>query len=257
MTNVCKHHMVSTEVLTSPTPEEHSKHIQTKGEPFCTHHSSQTLQRGCRTAEVGTQVNARQPLTLLPPTRSVGTQDNPRYNVVSVPIGTGTTQVPVITLLSNQCHTYCLITQGTAYPLSAGQGPVTSILLQPLTKSINAYFNDVQHMFYYAQGAVDIRTLECRSRSILHAHFADVHLVSQAFTKRKGWCIISAKTSLSTGTDVGRKVLGTLCTGSGHTGCLPSHPSYQAPQMRYVYASKRLWWLVAPTYLMSWLETNK
>lgn len=61
-------------------------------------------------------------------------------------------------------------------------------------------------MFYYPQGAVDVRTPECSSGSIPYAlrdHCADVNLVTQSFAERKGWRIIPTNTALSTGMVIG------------------------------------------------------
>lgn len=72
-----------------------------------------------------------------------------------------------------------------------------------------------QHMFYYPQRAVNVHTSECSSGSVpqaLHDHCANVNLASQAFAEWKSWRIIPTSASLSTGTDVGRKVLGTVDT---------------------------------------------
>ena len=67
-----------------------------------------------------------------------------------------------------------------------------------------AYFKDAQHMFYYPQGAIDVRTPECSSGMVPHAlrdHCADVNLVTQSFAERKGWRFQPTSTSLSMGTD--------------------------------------------------------
>lgn len=109
---------LSTDTKTTSSSAETSKQIQMDGKPFCLHRSSQTLQTGWATAEVGTQANSepRCLLTLVPETWSVRTQDDARYNVGSAPIGPGGTDKPVITLLSHRRSTYCLTTQGPAWP---------------------------------------------------------------------------------------------------------------------------------------------
>lgn len=69
-----------------------------------------------------------------------------------------------------------------------------------------AYFNEAQHVFYYPQGAVGVRTPQCSSSSsssIPHAlrdQCADANPVTQKLAERKWWRIIPTSTSLSTGT---------------------------------------------------------
>lgn len=102
------------------------------------------------------------------------------------------------------------------------------------------YFSAAQHMSYYSQGVVDVRTLEYSSGSIphtLHIHCVDVNLVTQAFTERKGWCP-HRDTVLSTGTNMEHKVLpvsGTVDTAD------TTSTSYHACHMRCDFTWKRLW----------------
>jgi len=92
---------------------------------------------------------------------------------------------------------------------------------------VATYFKEAQHMFYFPQGAVDVRTPECSSGMIKHAlrdHCADVNLVTAAFAERKGWRVVPTTTSLSTGTDSERKVLETVDTQDAFFHLLPGTP---------------------------------
>lgn len=74
---------------------------------------------------------------------------------------------------------------------------------------------------------MDVHTPECIRSSVPHAlrdHCDDVNLVTQAITEGNRLCIIPTATALPSGTDTGRKVLGTVDTEDAHLYLLPGTP---------------------------------
>lgn len=83
------------------------------------------------------------------------------------------------------------------------------------------------NIFYYPHGALHVRMPECSSGLVPYAlrdHCAEVNLVTSVVATKKGSCINPTATALSTGTDMDRKVLGTINTSDAYLHLLPGTP---------------------------------